>query len=289
MISIVIPAYNEHRSIEKTIYACVDVLKANSIAYQIIVVDDGSSDGTSEIAKKCGVDVISHPHNLGYGRSLKDGILAAKFDTVVITDADMTYPIDQIPLLYNTYREGFDMVVGARTGRYYDESIRKKILRIILKELVEYTAGRKIADINSGFRIFSRKSILPYNSYLCDTFSFTTSLTLAYMMNGKFVQYIPITYQDRVGNSKVRLFRDSLRTLQFIIEAMVFYNPMKVFLAIFLILFVHALIFFILGVLLNIISFIITSLLIVTGGMIVFSIGLVSVQLKQLLSNSHRK
>ena len=289
MISIVIPAFNEHRSIEKTIYACVDVLKTNSIDYQIIVVDDGSTDGTSEIAKKCGVDVITHPHNLGYGRSLKDGIFAAKFDAVVITDADMTYPIDQIPLLYKTYNEGFDMVVGARTGRYYDESIRKKILRIILKELVEYTAGRKIADINSGFRIFSRNSLLHYKSYLCDTFSFTTSLTLAYMMNGKFVQYIPVSYQERIGNSKVRLFRDSLRTLQFIIEAMVYYNPMKVFLAIFLIMLIIALIIFILGFVYNIISFIISSILIVVGSMIVFSIGLVSVQLKQLLSNSHRK
>ena len=289
MISIVIPAFNEHRSIEKTIFTCVDVLKTNSIAYQIIVVDDGSSDGTSEIAKKCGVDVISHPHNLGYGRSLKDGILAAKFDAVVITDADMTYPMDQIPLLYKTYNEGFDMVVGARTGRYYDESIRKKILRIILKELVEYTAGRKIADINSGFRIFSRNSILPYKSYLCDTFSFTTSLTLAYMMNVKFVQYIPVSYEERVGNSKVRLFRDSLRTLQFIIEAMVFYNPMKVFLAIFFILLSKALLVFMIGYIYNIMGFIISSFLIVVGALIVFSIGLVSVQLKQLLSNSHRK
>ena len=121
------------------------------------------------------------------------------------------------------------MVVGARTGKYYRESIMKSLLRIILKFLVEFTAGRSIPDINSGLRVFSKKTITNYLQHLCNTFSFTTSLTLAYMMTGKFVEYIPIEYGKRMGVSKVRLFRESLRTLQYITQSIIYYNPLKLF------------------------------------------------------------
>jgi glycosyltransferase involved in cell wall biosynthesis len=236
MISIVIPAYNESSNVIKaTIMRCASVMNTKKIKFEIILVDDGSSE---EILRPAisNIKIIKHPHNVGYGQSLKDGIKEAKYDTVVISDADGTYPIESIPKLLDFYNQGFDMVVGARTGKHFDESFQKKILRLILKNLVEYTAGRKIPDINSGLRIFSKKQILPFYQYLCNTFSFTTSLTLAYMMNGFFVKYVPIDYEKREGKSKVRMFRDSLRTLQFIIEAMLFYNPMKVFFAISMIL-----------------------------------------------------
>ena len=194
--------------------------------------DDGSSDETANLARETGAEVIKHPHNIGYGRSLKDGIRNAKYDTVVITDADGTYPLDEIPPLLKEYKNGFNMVVGARTGKHYRESIFKSPLRKILKWLVEFTAGRKIPDINSGLRVFSKKEAIPYLSHLCDTFSFTTSMTLAYMMTGKYVTYMPIPYNKRVGESKVRLFRDSLRTLQYIVQAILYYNPIKLFIVI---------------------------------------------------------
>jgi glycosyltransferase involved in cell wall biosynthesis len=284
MISIVIPALNESSSIGLTIQSCRATMEAQNIEYEVIVVDDGSSDDTYNIAIENGAKVVSHPHNVGYGRSLKDGILTAKFDTIVITDADGTYPVDRIPDLYGEYQQGFDMVVGARTGKNYDESTGKKILRIILKNLVEYTAGRNIPDINSGLRIFSKQKATPYYRFLCDTFSFTTSLTLAYMMNGMFVKYIPIEYHKRVGTiSKVKLFRDSLRTLQFIVEAMLYYNPIKVFLAL-------SFITFVLGLLLLIIGLFFYSQIAINGfinltitSIFIFVVGLISVQLKQLL------
>ncbi len=121
------------------------------------------------------------------------------------------------------------MVVGARTGAHYRESILKSPMRKILKWLVEFTAGRSIPDTNSGLRVFSRKTIMPYYTHLCNTFSFTTAATLAYMMTGRTVAYLPIDYHERVGRSKVRLFRDSLRTLQYIAEAIIYYNPLKLF------------------------------------------------------------
>jgi len=109
-----------------------------------------------------------------------------------------------------------------------------------LKWLVEFTTGRRIADVNSGFRVFSRGEVLPYLDHLCNTFSFTTSVTLAYMMTSKFVGYVPIAYHPRIGNTKVRLFRDSLRTLQYIVQAILYYNPLKMFLLISGLLFVAA-------------------------------------------------
>ena len=179
MISIVIPAYNESDSIEDTVKLCYQTLASLNIANgEVIVVDDGSSDSTYAIALKTGASVITHPHNIGYGRSLKDGIRDAKNDIIIITDADGTYPINMIPDLLLEFNKGFDMVVGARRGNNYRESAFKMSLRLILKFLVEYTAGRKINDINSGFRIFSKKTVLPYFINLCDTFSFTTSFVI---------------------------------------------------------------------------------------------------------------
>lgn len=231
MLSIIIPAYNESGSIHSTIIAIKEICVSNNISpIEIIVVNDGSSDNTAEIAEQSGARVISHPMNAGYGRSLKDGIKAANFDTIAITDADMTYPFDQIPEMLKEYNGGYDMVVGARTGNFYKESMIKSPLRKILKFIVEFSAGQKIPDINSGLRLFSKTTIEPFFKHLCNTFSFTTSLTLAYMMNGKFVKYVEIPYNERVGKSKVRLFKDSMRTLQYILQAINYYNPLKLFL-----------------------------------------------------------
>ena len=230
MISVVIPAYNEEDAIVYTIEEVKSVFSKEKISpYEIIIVNDSSSDKTKEIAEKQGVRVISHPHNMGYGKSLKTGIENALYETIVITDADLTYPFSTVPQLLEDYQKGFDMVVGARTGSNYKESFFKYPLRLILKFLVEFTAGRKIPDINSGLRIFKKSTIIPYFSTLCDTFSFTTSATLAYMMTSKFVHYHPIPYEKRKGKTKVKLFRDSLRTLQYILQAMNYYNPLKVF------------------------------------------------------------
>ena len=213
MISVVIPAYNEQEEIANTVQATAAVLRSARLEpFEIIVVDDGSSDATGANAESAGARVVTHIHNLGYGRSLKDGIAASRYDTVLITDADGTYPLAEIPALVAEYRRGFDMVVGARTGEHYRESFIKSPMRKVLKWLVEFTAGRSIPDINSGLRVFSRKTMMPYFTHLCETFSFTTSATLAYMMTSRTVAYINIPYHERVGTTKIRLLRDSLRT-----------------------------------------------------------------------------
>lgn len=233
MISVVVPAYNEQDAIAPTVAAIRAMLDgAGWHAGEIVVVDDGSTDETAARAQEAGATVIRHPANAGYGGSLKDGIRAAKHDLIAITDADGTYPIDRIPGLVAKVKAGFDMAVGARQGAAYRESALKHPLRLLLKFLVEFTAGQAVPDPNSGLRVFRRREAIEHFPALSQGFSFTTSITLAYMSTGKFVVYEPIPYAKRVGVTKVRLFRDSLRTLQFIVQAILFHNPLKLFLCV---------------------------------------------------------
>ena len=229
MVTLVLPAYNEKEAIVETIKEIRSTLDASPFSkYEILVVDDGSSDGTGDLAAAEGVRVIHHPENIGYGRSLKDGIQAASFDTVLISDADGSYPADRMPDLLAEYERGFDMVVGARKDHH--DWFGKAMMRRILRWLVEYTAGRRIPDVNSGMRVFSREVAITHFNTLCDTFSFTTSLTLAYAMSSRFVAYVPIEYRPRKGKSKIRLFSDSAKTLQYIVQTIIYHNPLKIFL-----------------------------------------------------------
>jgi polyisoprenyl-phosphate glycosyltransferase len=286
-LSLVIPCLNEEEVIVETIRKARSIFDSMNLeSYEIIIVDDGSTDQSAKRALSEGAKVIQHPHNVGYGRSLKDGILQAQYDTIIISDADGTYPLEKIPRLTKEYEKGYDMVVGARTGPQYRESWSKDFLRYILKWLVEFTAGRSIPDINSGLRVFSRKVSMPFFKRLCDTFSFTTGITLAYMMTMKYVVYIPIPYRNRVGKSKVRIFRDSLRTLQFIVEAILFYNPIKIFLVLCLFSFLFSLVSFLTAYLFDLEG----SFFIAVAGIfitfVIFSLGLLSILLsKNLHSN----
>ena len=230
-ISVIIPAYNEEKTIGTTIDEIIKVIKCSNIhqGSEIIVVNDGSTDHTHNNAVEKGVIVLDNPQNMGYGYSLKKGIEKAKNETIVITDADLTYPFTSIPEMLKKKKNGFDLIVGARTGKFYKESIMKNLLRKILKIFVEFVSGKKIKDINSGLRIFDKSTVMKYFPRLCNTFSFTTSQTLAYLMNDLTVCYIDISYGKREGKSKIKLISDSAKSFRYILEAGIYYNPLKIF------------------------------------------------------------
>jgi glycosyltransferase involved in cell wall biosynthesis len=284
MISVVIPALNEEGAIGATVTNVSQVLvAAGLLPFEIVVVDDGSKDKTGQEAAEAGARIVRHPHNVGYGRALKDGIEAAAYDMIVICDADGTYPAAAIPELVRLYQDGFDMVVGERHGPHHRQSAMKSSLRALLRLLVEWTAGRRIPDINSGMRVFSRAAAIRYFPHLCDTFSFTTSMTLAYMMTNRFVTYFKVEYFERIGHSKVRLFRDSLRTLQYVVEAIVYYNPLKIFLLAALICLVAAALMFAISL-----SFgIVTGMMLAVGttmvAVVMLGLGMLAVLLKQIM------
>lgn len=285
MISVIIPAYNEENGIGKTIKEIRKVLKENKIEKdsEIIVVNDGSTDETKNKAIKCGATVLDNPQNMGYGYSLKKGISQAKNEIVVITDADLTYPFSSVPKMLKEKEKGFDLVVGARTGKKYKESLIKSILRKIMKLFVEFVSAKKIKDINSGLRIFDKSTVMHYFSRLCNTFSFTTSQTLAYMMNDLTVKYIDIPYNERIGKSKVKLLKDSLKSMRYILEAGIYYNPLKVFTS----LTVLCIILSIIGFLFSHFAGINAGYILGIGGLlvsiIVFSLGLLATLLKQIM------
>jgi glycosyltransferase involved in cell wall biosynthesis len=288
MISVVIPALNERDEIAGTVNRVREILSAYGEAYEVVVVDDGSNDETGARAEQAGARVLRHPHNVGYGRSLKDGIRAAQYETIVITDADGTYPIDAIPQLLERYADGYDMIVGARSGKYYRESLFKMPLRRLLRWIVEFTAGRAIPDINSGLRVFKRSTVMEYYDHLCDTFSFTTSMTLAYMMTGKFVAYVPIGYNMRVGRSKVKLFRDSMKTLQYVVEAAIYYNPLKMFVLMSGLVIAASLLSFVLALAARLNVFFFVGVGGIISSVIIFSLGLLAVLLRQIMVKSSR-
>lgn len=228
-ITVVIPAYNEEHSIGAVIEALRPQVEKLGHESEIVVVVDGATDGTAAEARRYGVRVVEHPQNLGYGRSLKTGISAARNELIAITDADTTYPVDRIPEMVELAAK-FDMVVGARQGRFYQGGVVKRLGRFVFRKLAEFATGQSIPDINSGLRVFRRSQMIPFFPIISAGFSFTTTSTLAYMLNDLCVCYLPIAYHKRAGRSKVRHLRDSLRALQIIVEAILRINPIKVFL-----------------------------------------------------------
>ena len=186
-------------------------------------------------------------------------------------------------------QKNFDLVVGARTGKYYKGSILKRILRKILKLFVEFISGKKIKDINSGLRIFDKSTITKYFPRLCNTFSFTTSQTLAYLMNDLTVCYTDIPYKKRKGKSNVKLLRDSIKSMRYILEAGIYYNPLKIF----VLLSIVCITLSIIGFFASHFAGIKAGYILGIGGLLVsilvFSLGILSTLLKQIMDNAGSK
>jgi glycosyltransferase involved in cell wall biosynthesis len=229
-LSVVIPVYND-ANIAQTLSDLHDVLKKSTIKeYEIIVVDDGSTDNTPEVLKNCPLDfsLIAHEQNCGYGAALKSGIRRSKFNIIAITDADGTYPINDIPKLFHEMQH-YDMVVGARTGKDVNIPMVRRPAKWLLRKLANYLTDYKIPDLNSGLRLFRKKDALHFMGILPKGFSFTTTITLAMLTNDMRIKYIPIDYMRRKGKSKIKPIRDTLNFLQLIFRTVLYFNPLKIF------------------------------------------------------------
>ncbi|MGB2911389.1 MAG: glycosyltransferase family 2 protein, partial [Anaerolineales bacterium] len=152
-VSVVIPAYNEQNAIGEQVKSVRQVLSSQDITFEIIVVDDGSSDKTAAEALNAGAQLLHHQDNRGYGASLKTGILAAQYDVIVIIDADGTYPAEYIPEVVAKLDDA-DMVVGARMGDKVNVPWMRQPAKYFLRKLAAYIAEQPIPDLNSGLRAF---------------------------------------------------------------------------------------------------------------------------------------
>ncbi len=228
-ISVIIPAYNEETGIGRVLEEVESVLQESAIEFEIIVVNDGSTDRTGEIVQTTGAVLLEQPANRGYGASLKLGIHRAKFERVLIVDADGTYPPEAIPRLLEK-ADTFDMVVGARTGKNVAIPAFRRFPKWLLKKLADYLVGMKIPDLNSGLRIFRKEAAEKFLPILPDGFSFTTTITVAFLSNSLPVHYAPIDYFKRSGRSKFRPLQDTFNLLNLIIRTSLYFNPLKIFL-----------------------------------------------------------
>ena len=288
MLTVVIPVYNEDEAILHTIDEMFLALKRKNLKFQVVVVNDGSSDSTydvlttflessAKLKKYDSLEVIHHPHNMGYGAAIKTGLQHARYEYCAIIDADLTYSPDEMVSLFEILKNrNFDMVVGMRTGKFYKGTLGKQILRFILRKIVEYMSGRSIPDINSGARVFKKSIAMKNSRILSDKFSFTTSLTLAFMMRHCFVHYEPIQYFGRKGVTKVRIIKDSIRTLGFILSVSAFFNPLRIFFPFFVLIMLLGLSAFVISIILTSFEMLLVSLLIILTAILVFSIGIMA-------------
>jgi len=228
-VSVVVPAFNEAQSVKQTIQTIREVLDKSGITGEIVLVDDGSTDDTAALAESAGAKVLRHQSNLGYGASLKTGIRNTSCDTVVITDADGTYPIDMIPELIQKMEESSaDMVVGARTGAEVAVPLIRKPFKWIVRCLAQYIVERPIPDLNSGLRVFRKDMALRYFNLYPNGFSFTSTITVASMCDNCKVEYVPINYHKRQGKSKI-VPVDFFAFVMLVLRLSVLFKPLRVF------------------------------------------------------------
>lgn len=229
--SIIIPIYNEEESISKVIADIRRYLPEKEYDYEIVAVNDGSTDKTRRILEQIdNIKIINHPENKGYGSSIKKGINRSDGEYIFIIDADGTYPVDAMPEFLK-YAKDYDMVSGYRQGKNLDHRwlYSQKLAKLILKRLAGYVTGTKIPDINCGLRIFRKDIAKNFWNLYPEGFSFTATSLVAFLSNGYSVKFIPIDYHKRSGKSTLKPLRSFTAFINLILKISLFFKPIRVF------------------------------------------------------------
>ena len=221
--SIVIPALNEAGAIGQVITA----LRSAAPWHEIIIVDDGSTDGTGDRAREAGATVVRHPYNKGNGASVKSGIRRATGEVVLVVDGDGQHrPADAARIV--SYIGEYELVVGARSAATQATSMRR-LGNGLLNRLASYLTEREIPDLTSGFRAARRECLLEFLHLLPNGFSTPTTTTLAFLKAGYSVRFEPIDAEQRVGKSKIKLARDGAKFFLILLKIVTIFSPLKIF------------------------------------------------------------
>ncbi|MBN1119239.1 MAG: glycosyltransferase family 2 protein [Bacteroidales bacterium] len=276
-LTIIIPAFNEEEGIGETLDRLIPVAKANN--FDIVVINDGSTDNTKNIVEGKDVRLINHPLNKGYGASLKTGIKAVTTEYIALYDADGQHNPEDLINLWQNIRER-DMLVGMR-GKDSHQDWMRKPGKWILKKTADFLTGIKIPDLNSGLRIIKRECVINRLHLFSDSFSFSTTSTVALMNLGYFVDYYPIKVNKRIGKSTVKQLKHGTSTLMLILRLVVLFNPLKVFIPVSLTLLLGGLAFGTYGYIVFE-RFSNSAILLTLTGLLFFFMGLISDQISTL-------
>ncbi|MDK8755546.1 glycosyltransferase family 2 protein [Acinetobacter radioresistens] len=276
-ISIVLPARNESGAIGQTIQ---DILALN-IACEIIVVNDGSTDNTKDLAAQAGATVVSHPYSKGNGAAIKSGARAATGDVIIFMDADGQHDPQDIPRLLEKIEQGYDLVVGARQ-KGSQASLGRGVANKLYNNLATYMTEHKVEDLTSGFRAVRADEFREFLYLLPNGFSYPTTSTMAFFRAGYSVTYVPIHAAKRIGKSHIHPIKDSVRFFLIIFKIATLFSPLKMFLPIAVVLFLTATGWY--GyTLFSIGRFTNMSALLYTGSIMIFLMGLISEQITALM------
>ncbi len=227
-VSIVLPAFNEEAAIAKVIDDVQAAMKGSKQAYEILVVDDHSSDCTAAIAESKGVRVVRRPLTRGSGASRRTGIMSAEGQVIVMLDADGSYEASDIPNLLKYFPE-YDQVNGARTSEQGTLKLLRTPAKWLIRKLACYLTSTDIPDLNTGLKAFKKDVMKKYLWVLPDGFSCVTTMTLAFLANGYAVKYIPTAYHPRIGISKFHPVKDTAAYLKTVVRMVMYFNPLRVF------------------------------------------------------------
>ena len=228
-VSVVLPCFNEREHVELEIKRIRAALEGAGLAYELICVDDGSTDGTRELLEATpGIRTIVLPRNQGAGTARRIGTQQATGRVVVWTDADMTYPNELIPELVAELDDTYDQVVGARRSEAGTYKLARVPAKWAIRKLASFLTNTDIPDLNSGLRAFKRAVAEPYLRLLPAGFSCVTTITLAFLSNGHPVKYVPIDYFKRAGRSKFHPFTDAYNYIIQVLRMVMYFNPLRV-------------------------------------------------------------
>jgi glycosyltransferase involved in cell wall biosynthesis len=230
LVSVVIPVYNEEEAIGGDLDLVQRAMDASGLPYELIVVNDGSTDRTVEIVSGWpNVRLLHHERNRGNGAARTTGMKAARGDVVIMTDGDGTYPNQDMPKLLKDLEE-YDMVIGARTKEMGTARWLRTPAKWFIRKLASYLTETEIPDLNSGLRAFKKDIALKYLNILPNTHSWVSTITIAFLSDGYSVKFVPIDYYTRKGRSKFHPLRDTYNYLTLVVRAVTYFNPIKVFL-----------------------------------------------------------
>ena len=228
LVSIVLPVFNEVTHLEEEVTRISKALDEAEMSYEIIVVDDGSTDGSGELAETLEIRVLRFATNRGSGSARKYGTMSAHGEVVVWTDVDMTYPNDQIAELVREM-DGYDQVVGARNSEEGTVKFLRGPAKWLIRRLASYLSRTEIPDLNSGFRAFRHDVADQFLYLLPRGFSCVTTITMAFLSNGYSIKYVPIEYARRAGESKFHWWSDTQRYLLQVVRMVLMHEPIRFF------------------------------------------------------------